>query len=1083
MTEAQSVSTALARLQDLVERLEAQRGFAEVVASLQAGHAATLGGVWGSSCALVAASLVRHSPAPVVVVWPHMDDLDDFCDDLALFSGVTPERFPAWERERRENVIFDDTYGERLRVLKTLSAPEPPRLVVTSIQALLQPVPSREKLARQTRRIRRGDTSNVQDLLSWLVTGGFHGTSAVELPGEFSPRGGILDIFAPDWFDPVRIEFFGDEIESIRRFEVATQRSLATLDAVDITVLDESGDDREHFAGYLPGDSWFYLIEPTDVEEEGRRYLERLERPQDVHNVTSTLRQVTRFASITAASVPLGSLETTCHLGIESVERFSGDIGKVRDELDASMGAEDGNGQDVFIVCQTEAESQRLQEIFTTTRLAAAGKLHYPIGRLKAGFRLVADRIALVSGSELFHRADLNRPSRRRLGRTIDSFLELREGDYVVHLSHGIGRYRGLQLLEKAHQAEEHLVLEFHGDTKIYVPASKIELVQKYVGGNKKTRPALAHIGGRMWSRQKEAARAAVTDLAADMLDLQAARASRPGIKFPGDTAWQREFDASFPYVETPDQLTSIAAIKSDMELPRPMDRLLCGDVGFGKTELAMRAAFKVVDSGYQVAVLVPTTILAEQHLRTFKARMAEFPIAIASLSRFCTPKETREIIEGLAQGSIDIVIGTHRLAQHDVSFHNLGLVVIDEEQRFGVEVKERLKALRQTVDVLTMTATPIPRTLHLSLLGVRDISNLETAPNDRLAIETRVTRFEPELVRHAIMRELNRNGQIYFVHNRVQDIEKVAHRLEQIVPEARIAIGHGQMPEGELEKVMLDFVDHRFDVLLATTIVESGLDIPNANTIFVDEADRYGLADLHQLRGRVGRYKHRAYCYLLIDPNKHLSSTAARRLRAIEEFSQMGAGFAIAMRDLELRGAGNILGTQQSGHIATVGYELYCELLEQAVRKLKQLPPKVSLDVSIDLPCEAYIPRGYVPDMRLKIDLYRRVARVATIEEWDDLSAELVDRFGPRPPEVDRMLLLAQLRIWAHQWQIESIHLEDGFVVFGYTKRRRVEQLARKSGGRLRIVDDKSTYLPIGKEVANHDQIVQTVQSLLRPE
>ncbi|HEV3138331.1 MAG TPA: transcription-repair coupling factor, partial [Pirellulales bacterium] len=1031
MTEAQSVSTALARLQDLVERLEAQRGFAEVVTSLQAGHAATLGGVWGSSCALVAASLVRHSPGPLVVVWPHMDDLDDFCDDLALFSGVSPARFPAWEREQRENIIVDETCGERLRLLKTLSSPQPPRLVATSIQALLQPVPGREKLEQQTRRIHRGDTLNVEELLSWLVAGGFHGTSAVELPGEFSPRGGILDIFAPDWFEPVRIELFGDEIESIRRFEVATQRSLATLDAVDITVLDASGEDREHFTGYLPPETWFYLIEPTDVEEEGRRYLERLDRPQDVHGVASTLRQITRFASITAASVPLGSLETTCHLGIESVERFSGDIGKVRDELDVSMGAE-AAGQDVFIVCQTEAESERLQEIFSTTRLAAAGKLHYPIGRLKAGFRLVADRIALVSGSELFHRADLSRPSRRRLGRVIDSFLELREGDYVVHLSHGIGRYRGLQLLEKAHQAEEHLVLEFHGDTKIYVPASKIELVQKYVGGNKKSRPALAHIGGRMWSRQKEAAKAAVTDLAADMLDLQATRALRPGIKFPSDTAWQREFDASFPYLETPDQLTSIAAIKSDMQMPRPMDRLLCGDVGFGKTELAMRAAFKVVDSGHQVAVLVPTTILAEQHLRTFRARMAEFPITIASLSRFCTPKETRKILEGLATGSIDIVIGTHRLAQHDVTFENLGLVVIDEEQRFGVEVKERLKTLRQTVDVLTMTATPIPRTLHLSLLGVRDISNLETPPDDRLAIETRVTRFEPELVRHAIMRELNRNGQIYFVHNRVHDLAKLCHRLEEIVPEARIAIGHGQMPENDLEKVMLDFVNHRFDLLLATTIVESGLDIPNANTIFIDEADRYGLADLHQLRGRVGRYKHRAYCYLLVDPDKHLSSTAARRLRAIEEFSQMGAGFAIAMRDLELRGAGNILGTQQSGHIATVGYELYCELLEQAVRKLKHLPPKVSLDVNIDLPCEAYIPRGYVPDMRLKIDLYRRIARLVSLEEWEDLSAELVDRFGPRPAEVDRMLLLAKLRIWAHQWQIEAIHLEESFVVFG---------------------------------------------------
>ncbi|MEX0675692.1 MAG: transcription-repair coupling factor [Pirellulales bacterium] len=1082
MTGAQSAVTAPVQLNDLVGRLEAQRGFAEVIASLQAGHAATLGGVWGSSCALVAASLVRHAPGPLVVVWPHMDDIDDFCDDLALFTSMTPERFPAWQRESRETVIHDEIYGERLRLLKLLGAADPPRLVATSIQSLLQPVPGRETLARHTRRIRRGDTLDVKELLSWLVAGGFHNTSAVELPGEFAPRGGIVDVFAPDWYDPVRIELVGDEVESIRRFEVAAQRSLAALAEIDITLAARGEPDGEHFAGYLPTSAWFYLVEPVDLEEEGRRYLERLERPQDVHGVAPTMRQITRFASVTAASVPTGSLETTCHLGIESVERFSGDIGKVRDELDAAMGA-DGGGQEVFIVCQTEAESERLGEIFSTTKLAAAGKLAYPIGRLKCGFRLVSEGIALVSGSELFHRADLNRPSRRRMGRAIDSFLELRDGDYVVHLSHGIGRYRGLQLLEKAHQAEEHLVIEFHGDTKVYVPASKIELVQKYVGGNKKSRPTLAHVGGRMWPRQKEAARLAVTDLAADMLELQAARALRPGIKFNRDTPWQREFDASFPYAETPDQLTSMAAIKSDMVQSRPMDRLLCGDVGFGKTELAMRAAFQVVDNGYQVALLVPTTILAEQHLRTFCGRMAEFPIAIAALSRFCSPKETREILEGLATGTIDIVIGTHRLAQQDVAFKNLGLVIIDEEQRFGVEVKERLKALRQTVDVLTMTATPIPRTLHLSLLGVRDISNLETPPDDRLAIETRVTRFDPALVRHAVLRELNRDGQIYFVHNRVQDIEKIARQLEEIVPEARIRIGHGQMSEGDLERVMLDFVDYRFDLLLATTIVESGLDIPNANTIFIDEADRYGLADLHQLRGRVGRYKHRAYCYLLVDPHKHLSSTAARRLRAIEEFSQMGSGFAIAMRDLELRGAGNILGTQQSGHIATVGYELYCELLEQAVRRLKQLPPKVSVDVAIDLPCQAYLPRSYVSDMRLKIDLYRRLARLSNMDQWEDLAAELVDRFGPRPAEVERMLLVAKLRIWAHAWQIESIHLEEGYVVFRYIARRRIEQLAQRSGRRLRIVDDESAYLPLGKDVTESDQIVRLVESLLRPE
>ena len=1123
---APSRSPAAPALADLVGRLERQQGFAEVLASLANGHSATLGGVWGSSCALVAASLARHGTGPLVVVCAHGDDLDDFAADLSLFSDVAVEPFPAWETNQRERLLCDEIYGDRLRLLKTLQAEgsRKPPLIVTSIQSLLQPVPRRETLRQRTKIVRLNDDVDATRLAAWLVENGFQSTTAVELPGEISLRGGILDIFAPDWFDPVRVEFFGDSVESIRQFEVSTQRSLQSLDTIEITALAPSDDDREHFCSYLPPDVTFLLVEPGDLEEAGRHYLDCLDQPQDFHGVSATLREIMRFPSVTASGIAAGSLETTCHLQFESIERFSGDIGKVRDELDGLLGglsqpvprgeggartgpdnhahssrpspkrseSEDGlpalhwsqptDVNDVYIVCQTEAQSQRLQELFGSTRLAAAGKLHFPLGHLKSGFRLVPEHIALVGGGELFHREELNRPARsRRLGRVIDSFLELREGDYVVHLSHGIGRYRGLRLLETKGESEEHLVIEFQGETKIYVPASKIELVQKYVGGSK-SRPTLARVGGRMWSRQKAAAEDAVHDLAVEMLELQARRASRPGIAFGPDTPWQQEFDASFPYNETPDQITAISSIKRDMSAPQPMDRLLCGDVGFGKTEVAMRAAFKAVDAGYQVAVLVPTTILAEQHWRTFCARMAEFPFTIRSLSRFCTAKEERQVLEGLGNGSLDIVIGTHRLAQPDVTIQNLGLLVIDEEQRFGVEVKERLKALRSVVDVLTMTATPIPRTLHLSLLGVRDISNLETAPADRLAVETRVARFDPDLVRHAILRELNRNGQIFFVHNRVHDIQRVADKLREIAPEARLAVGHGQMPENELERVMLDFVAHKYDMLLATTIIESGLDIPNANTIFIDESDRYGLADLHQLRGRVGRYKHRAYCYLLIDPQRHLSTNAARRLRAIEEFSDMGAGFAIAMRDLELRGAGNILGTQQSGHIAVVGYELYCELLEQAVRKLKNLPPRKIIDVNVDLPGHGFLPRTYVPDLRLKIDLYRRLSRVARQTDLDELAAELVDRFGPSPVEVERLLTMAELRLWSHAWGIDDIHLEDAYAVLRYSQRSMVEKLAARAKGQLRIVDDRSAYLPLGKQLPPADEILKAVKSLLRP-
>ena len=1059
----------------LVGRLDRQEGFAEVVAELLAGHAATLDGVWGSSCALVAATLAGHAPASLVLVCPHIDQIDEHIDDLRLFHPATPERFPAWETSVDERVIHDEVFGDRVRLLKLLESSDPPKLLVTSIQSLLQPVPDHQSLAAHTRTLRAGRELDIDALARWLVECGFHNTSAVELPGEFSVRGGIIDIFAPDWFDPVRIELFGDEIESIRRFEVASQRSLATLDAVDVTMLDPNGRHQAHLADYLPPKTWFLLIEPGDLEEEGRQYLERQERPQDIHNTRAVMAKILQFPSVTTSAVAAGSLETTCHLKIESVERFSGEISKVRDELEAV-----GQGQQVLVVCPTEAEVERLAEVFGSTGLAKEGRLGLHIGSLKAGFRLVSEYISLVSSSELFHRTDLRRPAQRRLGRAIDTFLDLRAGDLVVHIAHGVGRYRGMQLLEKADQVEEHLVLEFRNNTKLFVPSSKIGLVQKYVGGTK-SRPTLAKLGGTAWTKKKASVADAVTDMAAEMLELQAARAARPGITFGDDTQWQREFDASFPYHETDDQITTIEAIKRDMGRPAPMDRLMCGDVGYGKTEVAMRAAFKTVDAGYQVAVLVPTTVLAEQHHRTFTERMAAFPVNIAVLSRFSTRKQQTQTIERLAAGKTDIVIGTHRLVQADVRFENLGLVVIDEEQRFGVDIKERLKALRRTVDVLTLTATPIPRTLHMAVLGLRDISNLQTPPEDRLAIETRVTRFSPELIRHAVMRELNRDGQIFFVHNRVRDIKKLALQLQRIVPEAAIRIGHAQMPEGELARVMLDFVDHKFDILVATTIVESGLDIPNANTIFIDDADRYGLADLHQLRGRVGRYKHRAYCYLLIDPKKSLTPSAAKRLRAIEEFSDMGAGFAIAMRDLEIRGAGNILGTQQSGHIAAIGYELYCNLLEQAVRALRRLPPKAAVEVEVDLPCRAFIPRAYVPDMRLKIDLYRRLARVSTQTDLDDMVAEFKDRFGEPPPPVEQLLDLSRLRIFAHHWGIHVIRLEDDYAVFGYTSRQRIQELAQRQGRVLRIVDAKSAYLPLGKAVGDAEVTFERIKSLLR--
>ncbi len=1099
MKTVDTASPSAAReLRTLAAQLEQHSGFAQVLASLATGESGTLGGVWGSSCALAAATLERSCPAPLVVVLPHARDIDSFVDDLALFTETPAHAFPAWESDANERLLHDEIHGHRLRLLKKIRCQEPflaqppsddevlspekvpdtlfPLIIVTAIQSLMQPVPSADSLLAATRTLAVNDTLDTAAFTLWLAAQGCTSMTAIELPGEFSLRGGILDIFSPEAEHPVRIELFGDQIESIRTFDVTTQRSITSLSTVDITILQPSRADHTHFTSYLPPHTWFLLVEPNSLQEEGRYYHQRLENPEDFFATNLTLQEIYKFPSVTASGVPAGSFETTAHLQFESIERFSGDINRVREELDTAAA-----GEQVYLVAETDAELQRLSELFADAQLMTQNRLHFVLGRLSAGFRLVLEQVVLISAAELFQRDGMARPSQRKTGRAIDSFLQLNEGDLVVHVAHGIGRYRGLKLLEKEGGSEEHLDLEFHGGTRIYVPSSKIDLVQKYVGG-RKVKPSLARIGGKSWIRQKQAAEKSVTDMASEMLELQAARAGRVGIHFPEDTQWQQEFDASFPYQETPDQLTAIDAIKADMQLAKPMDRLLCGDVGFGKTEMAMRAAFKAIDAGYQVAVLVPTTVLAEQHRRTFTQRMAEFPFEIASLSRFSTKKQQRETLARAATGQVDLVIGTHRLVSPDVRFENLGLVIIDEEQRFGVAIKERLKALRSSVDVLTMTATPIPRTLHMSLLGVRNISNLETAPKDRLAVETRIARFDESLIRHAVLRELNRDGQIFFVHNRVHDIHALAARLQRIVPEASIAIGHGQMPESELEDVILGFVRHDFDILLATTIIESGMDIPNANTMFIDDADRYGLADLHQLRGRVGRSKHRAYCYLMIDEDRHLSPEAARRLRAIEEFSQMGAGFAIAMRDLELRGAGNLLGSQQSGHIATVGYELYCALLEQAVRQLKNLPPAETVDVSIDMPVGAYFPRQYIPDMRTKIDLYRRLGRIASLAELDDLRAELADRFGPVPAAVEQLVRLQQLRIWAHHWQINSIHQEGRYVVLGYADRQKIADLASQTGVELRIADARSAYLPLGKQLSDIDQILSVVESLLRP-
>ena len=1095
-------------LADLPALIARQSGFDAVLASLGRGESGTIDGAWGSSAAAAVAALVRNFDRPVLVVLPRLAGIDDFAADLVAFLGVAgpqPVGIPAWESPPREPSAIDPIFAQRLRVLDELESSLPPALVVAPVAALMQSVPDRSIRGGAARTIRIGDELDPEELMRWLIARSFERVAAIDRPGEFSMHGGILDLWPADVAEPFRIEFFGDEVESIRRFDAETQRKIEELTEVRLVVADVVTDrpaspipDPISLLDSLSPDAVVVLVEPAEIVDEGRHLLARLDETSGLFPVEVVLASLTDRPSVTVAAFGADSYETTCRLQVESVERFSSPKQALQ-ELAAALGRDER----VLLACHNEAEQERLRELIDESGPAAgetqngkpvgdgalapglpplASKITLCLGRVAKGFRLVPEGLVVLSDHELFGRVEPLRKSKkpRHESRAIETFLDLNVGDLVVHLASGIGRFRGMKLLEKGEQKEEHLELEFAEGVRVFVPVSLIHLVQKYVGATKAA-PPLSKLGTATWANKKRRVAEAVADLASDMLRLHAAREAKPGIAFPPDSHYVDEFDAAFPYDETPDQATAITAVKEDMLRPRPMDRLICGDVGYGKTDVAMRAAFKAVDAGKQVAILVPTTVLAEQHDRSFSARMAEFPVNIAGLSRFRTKGEQKRIVEDLSQGKLDIVIGTHRLVQPDVSFRDLGLLVIDEEQRFGVEVKEALKKLRLEVDVLTLSATPIPRTLHMALLGIRDISNLTTPPRDRQAIETRISRWDETLIRHAIIRELNRGGQIYFVHNRVHDITIVRDKVQAIVPEASIGIVHGQMGGDELEVTMTQFVRGEIDILLATTIIESGLDIPNANTIFIHQADRYGLADLHQLRGRVGRYKHRAYCYLLLEEGKSLTDQAAKRLKAIEEFSELGAGFKIAMRDLEIRGAGNILGSQQSGHITTVGYELYCQLLENAVRQLKGEPAREPLTVNIDLPVSAYFPNAYVPPGRVKIELYRRLSNVRSFEELNQFRDELRDRFGAVPAPAGRLLEVKEVQLLCRNWKIEEVRLEENrFAVFTWKDALKIRSLAKLVGSDFRVVDSKSAYYVLPDPAATNEELLAALRDVL---
>ena len=1086
---AESVSDFIMETTDLVlecpllnvaERLSEKSEFQLALSALKSGQIFSFDSVWGSSLGLLAAALGKHVPRMLVVVAEDRDQ-DNLRDDLETFFKGPINRFPACLSRWESTVALDLEYGDRLRLLKSLTHAHSDRgIIVATVASLLQPVPPQQSIEAHSQKLSIGQELDTRAFQAWMLKEGFHATTAVELPGEFSIRGGIIDLFAPDWSRPVRIELFDTEIESLREFDVASQISQADLKEIEITVLSPEFKEKGSLSQYLPPQTLILQYEPLRLRETAKHYLERSERPERLFSWEELNQQWASFPMASADAVAAGYLGHCWQLPIDSIDIQSNDLGELKLRFERLALNLDGSPCDVHLLARVPGELPRIREILDDTVVAQAGRLHYGVGNLHSGFRLRDDGIVMIGSDQLFHRTDLRRSSnRQRLSKPIDSFIDLQEGNLVVHLAHGIARFLGMVTLEKDGQLTEHLLLEFYGGAKMYVPASKIDLVQKYIGGSK-TKPVLAKLGNKIWGKKKQAVEAAVMDLAAEMIELQAEREIQGGIAFNHDSDWQCEFEQSFPFSETPDQLTAIEAIKDDMHRTVPMDRLLCGDVGFGKTEVAMRAAFKAIQSGYQVAVLVPTTVLAEQHFKSFKERMSEFPVSIAKLSRFCSRREIKETLQKLKTGEVDIAIGTHRIVSKDVKFNRLGLVIVDEEQRFGVEHKERLKKLKSNVDLLTLSATPIPRTLHMSLVGVRNISNLQTAPADRTRVETKVLRYNHELIRSAIIRELNRGGQVFFLHNRVSSIFAIADELKSLVPEASFVVGHGQMDEQMLESAMTDFINHRFDVLVATTIIESGLDIPNANTIFINDADRFGLSDLHQLRGRVGRFKHQAYCYLLLDPKRSLSPTASRRLQAIETFSDMGAGFQISMRDLEIRGAGNLLGTEQSGHIAAVGYELYCQMLETAVRKLKHQPQKMTSQVEVDLPLSAYLPDEYVSDKRQKIDLYRRLSRAEDFKQIQEIATELRDRFGPVPAAATRLLALSELKLEATLWQLNAIFLQSKFLMFKFNDRARITQLA-KHKPMIRIIDDQTAAVTLKSVNFTPEKLLSLVKSLLQ--
>ena len=1079
-------------LEPLLDALDASPAFAEAADALTA--AATVTAVPPLRPAVIA-GVARRNAGPWLVVTSGSREAERLAEELKTWAPDTV-LFPAWETLPHEKLSpRAETVARRLDALHRMRSEEPPRIVVAPVRAAIQHmVPGSAEVEPIV--VRQGSEASLDELVSALARFGYRRTDMVTSRAEFAVRGGLVDAFPPTEDHPIRVEFFGDDVDSVRAFAVASQRSIGPADALvaypcrellltdevrgrAIAALQREPDlaselhriaDGIAFEGMeslievlfedppvlrelLPASTRVLVVEPkrtADRASDMGREVEELrvagwEAAAEGARPPAKATYATLDRALGAGRAAIGPFrEGGPEVAANTWEHQHGDVPAIAAELKRLLAA----GYRVLVAGESQGAVDRIREILANHELhlpqhdgreLAASRGAVAVAPIEEGFASEALGLAVVGEGDLFGKRRPHREPKAQRRRV--TTLELEPGDLAVHVVHGVGRYVGMQTREIGDAKADYLVVEYAQGDRLYVPADQLDLLSRYIGGED---PKLHRLGGSEWNRQKARVRKAVRDIAGELVKLYSERANSLGFAFSMDQPWQRELEDAFPYNETRDQLAAIDDVKADMERAVPMDRLICGDVGYGKTEIALRAAFKAVLDGKQVAVLVPTTLLAQQHFATFSERYSPFPVRVAALSRWVGTKEQARILEDISAGKIDVVIGTHRLLQKDVIFADLGLLIVDEEQRFGVQHKEGLKKLKTNVDVLTMTATPIPRTLEMSLSGIRDLSVVDTPPEDRHPVLTFVGPQDESATAAAVRREMLREGQVFYVHDRVHGIEAIASRLRKLVPDAAIGIAHGQMNERQLERVMLDFWDKSYDVLLTTTIIESGLDIPTANTLIVDRADRLGLAQLYQLRGRVGRSRERAYAYLFFPPERALTEASHARLAAISQFTELGSGMQIALRDLEIRGSGNLLGAEQHGHIATVGFDLYVRLLAEAVDEAKGQKTEPKPEVKVDLPIDAHLPESWIPKEGLRLEAYRRIAEAPSLEALQDARVELTDRFGPLPPQAESLLTVAALRIEIGRRGVKTVSVSGGRV--------RIEPFALAESEQVRV-------------------------------